>query len=483
MAERVADAIEEIARPNRDDQPEKPQIQADPAHRRPRLLRNTPAAVAALVVLAVALAGGWATFWVLGHPAIKSRPGLTFAASVPVRVVAAIVVAAVVGGLVAWMFRPAQTLRRSFRSTLTASRRRTARIPLFLSVVAAAVIGLGLAVLATWAVSGDIVRHPAQASAVDVVQGAAPATAGVVVAIALVLVYRRQKDSERARFAQRFGAASAQLGASDVAVRISGVYGMAAVANESTTFAHRQQCIDVLCGYLRLPYDPDFGSSHLSEFVSTTTWSATPPATNIEEQRRQAIRPNDREVRKTIVRVIVRHLRRGADTSWSGNDFDFTGVLFEDAVFDGARFGGRHVSFGGAAFSDQNTSFDDASFTAENVLFDGAKFASAATTFDGAIFAARYASFDEATFGGKSVSFDDVRFAGEYVSFRHAGFASQKTSFTSAKFKCLGASFDSPADWKNVEFDWDNAPAGSPQGVPRCITPLPWPPNLVTAEA
>jgi hypothetical protein len=38
VPERVADAIEEIARPNRDDQQEKPQIQADPALRRPRLV-------------------------------------------------------------------------------------------------------------------------------------------------------------------------------------------------------------------------------------------------------------------------------------------------------------------------------------------------------------------------------------------------------------------------------------------------------------
>jgi hypothetical protein len=34
MAERVADAISEIARPNRDDQPEKPQIQGDGASHR-----------------------------------------------------------------------------------------------------------------------------------------------------------------------------------------------------------------------------------------------------------------------------------------------------------------------------------------------------------------------------------------------------------------------------------------------------------------
>jgi hypothetical protein len=41
-AERVAHAVSEIARLNRDDQPEKPQIEADPAHRHPRLLRNIP---------------------------------------------------------------------------------------------------------------------------------------------------------------------------------------------------------------------------------------------------------------------------------------------------------------------------------------------------------------------------------------------------------------------------------------------------------
>jgi hypothetical protein len=133
-------------------------------------------------------------------------------------------------------------------------------------------------------------------------------------------------------------------------VRVSGVYAMAAVADESSTFAHRQQCIDVLCGYLRLPYDPADGANHLSEFVSTTTWSATPPATNIEEQRRQAIRQNDREVRK------------------------------------------------------------------------------------------------------------------------------------SARFKCLRASFDSPAEWKNVEFDWDNPAADNAPAIPRCITPRPWPPNLHEGE-
>jgi hypothetical protein len=112
MPERVADAIEEIARPNRDDQQEKPQIQADPAMRRPRLLRNTPVAVLAVLVVAAAVAAGWAVYWALGLPAVSGRPGLSIAGRLPVRVAAAVVVGVVVGGLLAWAFRPSQTLRR-----------------------------------------------------------------------------------------------------------------------------------------------------------------------------------------------------------------------------------------------------------------------------------------------------------------------------------------------------------------------------------
>jgi hypothetical protein len=40
-------------------------------------------------------------------------------------------------------------------------------------------------------------------------------------------------------------------------------------------------------------------------------------------------------------------------------------------------------------------------------------------------------------------------------------FSSGQTSFGSAVFKCLYASLDAPAEWKNVEFDWDNPPSGN----------------------
>ena len=115
--------------------------------------------------------------------------------------------------------------------------------------------------------------------------------------------------------------------------------------------------------------------------------------------------------------------------------------------------------FDGAGFSGPNTSFEDVAFNAEVVSFDGA------------------------TFTGKDTSFDEARFAGEYVSFRRVGFFSGQTSFGSAAFKCLRASFDAPAEWKNVEFDWDNLSSGSQPAVPRCITPRPWPPSLVAKES
>ena len=479
MPERVADAIEEIARPNRDEQPEKPQIQADPALRRPRLIRNTPGVVVAVLALAVAgscrmgqVLGAWTSEF-LGSAARAGQPSIPCCgrrggrrSSPPV-----------------WWpgsSGPMQTLRRTVRSWLATVRRRPARLPLFVSIAAAVLIGVGLAALASRAFSGAF--FPQAATADDVLKTALPAIAGAVIAVGLVVVFRRQKDSERGRFAQRFGAASAQLGDSDVAVRIAGVYGMAAAADESSTFAHRQQCIDVLCGYLRLPYDPDWGSSHLTEFVSTTTWSATPPATNIEEQRRQAVRQNDREVRKTVVRVISRHLQDNADTSWSGNDFDFTGVLFEDAFFVGATFNGRRVSFDEAVFRGESTAFDRAGFNAETVTFQETRFESDTTTFIDSSFRARHSSFDGATFRGQSVAFDGVRFAGEYVYFDDATFAAEETTFASARFTCLRASFGSPGEWKNVDFDWDNAPAGSSQVIPRCITPRPWPPYLADEE-
>jgi len=81
---------------------------------------------------------------------------------------------------------------------------------------------------------------------------------------------------------------------------------------------NRQTCVDVLCAYLRMPYEPDPG--------------ADAPA---KEQR--AFRAS-REVRRTVIRVITAHLKDGAAVSWQGLNFDFTGVVLDGGDFSRAKF-------------------------------------------------------------------------------------------------------------------------------------------------
>src|SRR5215831_5355926 len=55
---------------------------------------------------------------------------------------------------------------------------------------------------------------------------------------------------------ERFGAAADQLSTDKPpSVRLAGVYAMAGLADDWEN--HRQTCIEVLCGYLRMPYTSD----------------------------------------------------------------------------------------------------------------------------------------------------------------------------------------------------------------------------------
>ncbi len=140
---------------------------------------------------------------------------------------------------------------------------------------------------------------------------------------------RHADDTAQAREAalwERFGAAAAQLADKSAAIRIAGVFAMAGVADERSG-ASRQQCIDVLCGYLRLPYDPEQGESGRTKLV---TKSVVSRRDEIEQEEHTEYRQNDSEVRKTIVRVIASRLRPEAECSWSASDFDFRTAHLED---------------------------------------------------------------------------------------------------------------------------------------------------------
>jgi len=95
---------------------------------------------------------------------------------------------------------------------------------------------------------------------------------------------------------------------------------------------NRQTCVDVLCGYLRMPYEPD-------------------PGDKAPRPERLAFQASQ-EVRHTVIRVIAAHLKADIDRakSWQGLDLDFTGVVFDGGDFSKAEFSGGLVNFKDAKF-------------------------------------------------------------------------------------------------------------------------------------
>ena len=275
-----------------------------------------------------------------------------------------------------------------------------------------AVVGLaGLAWLA-WVLLGLAgYRHhgaPALKDTVSVLQLVFATVAGAGALVALIVAYRRQKIAEadsvhdRTRvFNERFTAIAAQLGDAQPAVRLAGVHAMAGLADDWKQ--NRQTCVDVLCAYLRLPYDPD-------------------PGDDADPAERTAYRAN-REVRHTVIRLIGAHLRPGAAVSWQGLNFDFTGVVFDGGDFSGAGSpAARSASTAPCSPAARSASTAPSSPAAE-VGFAGARVLRRPVGFDGAGFSGGAVSFDGAKFSGGKVGFDGAEFSGGTVGFGRAEFS------------------------------------------------------------
>jgi len=307
--------------------------------------------------------------------------------------------------------------------------------PFWLSL--AAVIGSGLVVLAG---SGVLLRFIlgrttgiplSNADQLDLVRIALFITGGLGGIVALVVAYRRQRIHEQAEyraqqtdrreniklFNERFATSGAQLGHEAAAVRMAGVYAMAGLADDWKD--QRQTCIDVLCAYLRIPYQLRGEEGH---------------------------KHGERDVRLSIIRIIRDHLRPGALTPWHGYDFDFTSAVFDGGDFAGAVFSNSAVGFEYAHFARGVTSFRGADFTGGEVSFRAAQFAEGTVCFDNAQVNAGAIRFDHATFNGSrvtflgtqfaggEVSFDGAQFIGGEIVFDRAGFTGGRTTFTSTKF-------------------------------------------------
>jgi len=241
--------------------------------------------------------------------------------------------------------------------------------------------------------------------------------AGLLAAVlTAVYAYRKQRiaegascreDAEQARadaveYSRRYSDALALLGNGDAAaMRLGGAYAMARLADDWSD--QRQTCIDVLCAYLRMPFDPDAESAKHRE--------------------------GENEVRNTIQRIIQAHVQpstTNGPSSWSSYSFDFTGAHLQDARFDKATFSGD-ARFVGATFSG-HARFNKATFSGD-ASFNKATFSGYAG-FVGATFSG-YAGFDGATFPGNT-GFDGATFSGN-TRFVGATF-SGNTRFDGATF-------------------------------------------------
>jgi uncharacterized protein YjbI with pentapeptide repeats len=269
---------------------------------------------------------------------------------------------------------------------------------------------------------------PAPRDPLDVIKTTITAAGFLGAVLVGVYGYRKQRlvegDAHRAdaeQLAQRYTTAADQLGHEKAAVRLAGVYAMARLADDWVE--QRQVCIDVLCAYLRMPYETD-------------------PAS-------EKYREGEREVRLTIIRIIRDHLqdpdpkpKPNAPTTWCGCALDFTNATFDGGDFTGAKFTGGVVLFDQAKFTTGLVSFNGAKFNGAMVSFFKASFTGGLISFEGAKFTAGIVSFFNGTFAGPGgVNFQAAEFSGADVRFLHAKFTSGPVSFSGAAFTASEVSF------------------------------------------
>ncbi|WP_431937337.1 pentapeptide repeat-containing protein [Micromonospora sp. RP3T] len=281
--------------------------------------------------------------------------------------------------------------------------------------------------------------------------------AGIGGVVALVTAYRRQQvleagntlaeiandraAEESGRNAirlreERFARASEQLGSDKPAVRLAGAYALSALADDWPE--GRQQCIDVLCAYVRLPH-------RLSEEEEKPELRRVGPYRRSPTSRRALIADRefmeDEEVRKTIMRTISAHLRADSPTSWCGLNFDFTGATIRYADFSEAVFSAGLVSFRNATFPEANLSFYRAKFSGAYVSFHQAKFINTSTPFIGASITAGRLSFGAAVFEHSHINFRRSSLEGGRLSFGSATFLSSRVHLTRSRFDGTYVSF------------------------------------------
>ncbi|WP_176926750.1 pentapeptide repeat-containing protein [Actinokineospora alba] len=314
--------------------------------------------------------------------------------------------------------------------------------------------------------------------------------AGIGGVFALLLAVRRQwhqelsaadvaLDAAEKRVTELYAKAADQLGSDKAPVRLAGLYALERLAQNNA--GQRQTIVNVLCAYLRMPYD----------LPSDT------PARDADQDGSEEIRDRvqEQQVRLTAQRILVDHVRPGphprrpVPTFWPDVDLDLTGATLTDLDLSDCRL--RAARFDVARFTGQ-TRFVTADFSSP-ARFVGARF-EGRSSFHGAHFSSQ-ASFARAWFADEArfafadfigADFEGARFDGqavfEWTRFRETGvFVDARfggdVSFYKARFDHSGrfqrAEFAAGATFTDTEFDlpgevWAHGAKFS-RGVPEVV--------------
>ncbi len=244
------------------------------------------------------------------------------------------------------------------------------------------------AMLLLWQLGGG---SPQDSARLDALRTAANIVVGTGGAAALLLAARRQRSAEldllqkdhdatQRRVTELYGQAAEQLGSEKAPVRLAGLYALERLAQDYES--QRQTIVNVICAYLRMPFEPN----------------AESPETLQELQ-----------VRQTAQRVLILHLRAGANgdagSFWPNIDLDLSGATLVNFSLTHCTL--RSAVFYKASFHDvaafRNTTFTSKADLKHAVFAGRADFRNVAFENTGAFFAGT--TFEnEVDFGDKTVA-------------------------------------------------------------------------------
>jgi hypothetical protein len=202
------------------------------------------------------------------------------------------------------------------------------------------------------------------AAQIDAIRTGLTIGAGTGGAAALALAARRQWLSERAqvhtesdaserRVTEIFNRAVEQLGHDKAQVRLGGLYSLERLGDAAP--GQRQAIVNVICGYLRMPYSPPYIPSHDDLFSGNADRGSSSRSIRPDSRRQSEEARRELQVRQTAQRILGERLSIDDAYGWrspAGDalrvslrgavlvDFDMSRCKLDRANFEHARFVG-----------------------------------------------------------------------------------------------------------------------------------------------